>query len=213
MNCRRSLLLLAVLSLAVFGVALITKVGPTRAGDGFCIDSVVVTDAHGNETDEFHVYDPVMIHMNYTVDEGIVPCGVRRIVKAFDQRHASRLPLDSADSDTFTHALNPGSCGEEKIKCILKVFKDGVLLGREKVVKEVTIIGLHGPECYGLEESDCRDCHGDNLADRHHLTPTVLAGHSCTACHSICTPGTPNCENGVTCVRDCLTSGCHTPID
>ncbi|MDY6836853.1 MAG: hypothetical protein SWH78_02665 [Thermodesulfobacteriota bacterium] len=209
MTSKRSLLLLAGF-LAVF----ITMIGAAKAEEGFQIDSVVVTDAYGNEMDEFEVYNPVMIKVNYTVDDGIAPCCVKVIVKGFDQRRVNKLTLDSAGSDTITEALNPTRSGEANIKCILKVFKDGVLLGnKDKVVKHVTIIGLHGPACWGLEESECRSCHGNNLANRHHLTDTVLRDHLCTVCHPTCTPGIPNCPNGVLLIRDCLTSGCHTPID
>ena len=199
--------------MAVFLVALITMVEPARAGDGFRIDSVVVTDVYGIEEDEFDVYEPVMIDVNYTVDEEMVPCRVKVIVKAFDQRHRKERDLDSAVSHTITDALISLSSGEKKIKCILKVFKDDELLGREKVEKNVTIIGVHGPECYGLEESDCRSCHDNNLANRHHLTPIVLRDHLCTVCHPRCTPGTPDCASGILLIRDCLASGCHSPID
>ena len=208
MKCKRSMLLLA-----VFLVALITMVGPARAGDGFQIDSVVVTDVYGIEKDEFDVYEPVMIDVNYTIDEEIAPCLVKVIVKAFDQRHRNRSTLDSAGSHTITEARIALRSGEKKIRCILKVFKDDELLGREKVVKNVTIIGVHGPECWGLEESDCRNCHGNNLADRHHLTPMVLRDRLCTPCHPTCTPGTPDCDYGILLIRDCLASGCHSPID
>ena len=200
--------------MAVFGVALITTVGPTRAEDGFRIDSVVVTDFFGNEADEFEVYEPVMIRVNYTVDEAVAPCVVKVIVKAFDQRRKRKLTLNPAGSGTVTEALNPRRSGEENIKCILKVFKDGVLLGdKDKVVKHVTIIGLHGPACWGLEESECRRCHGNNLSERHHHTATVLRDRRCMVCHPTCTPGTADCPNGVRRTGDCLTSGCHTPIE
>lgn len=203
------------LLLAVFLVALITMVGPARAGDGFRIDSVVVTDVYGIEKDEFDVYEPVMIDVNYTIDEEIAPCLVKVIVKAFNQRRRHRTTLDSAGSYTITDALISLSSGEKKIRCILKVFKDDELLDldREKVVKNVTIIGVHGSECWGLEESDCRSCHGNSLADRHHLTPMVLRDHLCTVCHPICTRGTPDCDYGILLIRDCLASGCHSPID
>ena len=210
MRSKRSLLLLA-----GFLAAFIIVIGKANAEEeGFRIDSVVVTDMYGDETDEFDVYDPVMVKVNYTVDEEIAPCCVKVIVKGFDQRRRTTLTLDSACSDSITEALIPGTCGENRIKCILKVFKEDVLLGKDKeVVKDITVIGLHGPECWGLEESDCRSCHGNNLANRHHLTPTVLRDHVCTVCHPPCAPGTPHCPSGIRLNRDCLTSGCHTPID
>lgn len=208
MNCKRSMLLLS-----VFLVALMTMVGPARAGDGFRIDSVVVTDVSGNEKDEFDVYEPVMIYVHFTFDQVIVPCLAKVIVKAFDQRHRTKQIVNSAGSYTIIDSLISLSSGEKTIKCILKVFNGDVLLGREKVVKNVTIIGVHGPECWGLEESDCRSCHGNNLANRHHLTPIVLRDRLCTVCHPTCTIGTADCPNGIRLIRDCLASGCHTPID
>ncbi len=56
-----------------------------------------------------------------------------------------------------------------------------------------------------LGELDCRSCHGDSLADRHHYTETVLRDRLCTPCHEII-PGPP----GVVVIRDCTTSGCHS---
>lgn len=199
--------------MAVFVVGLITTVGLARAGDGFGIDSVVITDSHGTEKDEFDVYEPMMIHVNCTIEEAIAPCCVKVIVKGFGQRRVTKRTLDSAGGNTIAEALNPTRSGEENIKCILKVFKEGEFSGKDKVVKHVTIIGVHGPNCWGLDESDCRNCHGNNLANRHHRTPIVLRDHLCTVCHPTCTPGIPNCPNGVLLIRDCLTSGCHTSID
>jgi len=56
-----------------------------------------------------------------------------------------------------------------------------------------------------LGEMDCRGCHGDSLADRHHNTDIVLKDHMCTPCHEVI-PDPP----GVVVIRDCTTSGCHS---
>jgi hypothetical protein len=56
-----------------------------------------------------------------------------------------------------------------------------------------------------LGEMDCRACHGDSLADRHHNTLIVLRDHMCTPCHEVI-PDPP----GVVVIRDCTTSGCHS---
>jgi hypothetical protein len=56
-----------------------------------------------------------------------------------------------------------------------------------------------------LEELDCRSCHGDSLADRHHYTEIVLRDRLCTPCHEII-PDPP----GVVVIRDCAASGCHS---
>src|SRR3989304_425354 len=64
-----------------------------------------------------------------------------------------------------------------------------------------------------LVEQDCRGCHGESTADRHHGTPMVVLEHQCLTCHPQCTIGTPDCENGATMHRNCLTSGCHDTND
>ena len=56
-----------------------------------------------------------------------------------------------------------------------------------------------------LAENDCRECHGDSLADRHHYNNIVLIWNRCTDCHEII-PDPP----GVVVIRDCTTSGCHS---
>jgi hypothetical protein len=71
-------------------------------------------------------------------------------------------------------------------------------------------IGIYDTKYNALTEQDCRKCHGNSTADRHHATPKVVRDHSCSPCHVICTPGTPNCQNGITLYRNCLTSGCHS---
>jgi hypothetical protein len=59
------------------------------------------------------------------------------------------------------------------------------------------------------EQKDCRECHGNSVADRHHGVPIVVIDHLCFPCHPQCTIGTPNCENGITLERNCLAAGCH----
>jgi hypothetical protein len=54
-----------------------------------------------------------------------------------------------------------------------------------------------------LDEMDCRSCHGDSLADRHHYSDTVLIQGLCTPCHEVV-------PEGVVVIRDCTTSECHS---
>jgi hypothetical protein len=66
-------------------------------------------------------------------------------------------------------------------------------------------IGVYDTVYWELEESDCRGCHGNSLADRHHLTDTVMVYRLCTPCHE------PMSEPPfVVAIRDCLTGGCHS---
>ena len=66
-------------------------------------------------------------------------------------------------------------------------------------------IGIHDTVYWELEESDCRRCHGNSLADRHHLTDTVVVYGLCTPCHEVIAE-----PPFVVVIRDCLTSGCHS---
>ncbi|MBN1843103.1 MAG: hypothetical protein JW883_12600 [Deltaproteobacteria bacterium] len=66
-------------------------------------------------------------------------------------------------------------------------------------------IGVYDTMYWELDESDCRGCHGNSLADRHHLTQLVLEDGLCTPCHEV-TPEPPY----VAVTRDCMTSGCHS---
>ncbi len=66
-------------------------------------------------------------------------------------------------------------------------------------------VGIFDTRYDELGELDCRACHGDSLADRHHYTETVLRDRLCTPCHEII-PDPP----GVVVIRDCETSGCHS---
>ena len=74
-------------------------------------------------------------------------------------------------------------------------------------------IGIYDTMYWELNEHDCRDCHGNSTADRHHYTPIVLRDDLCTVCHPTCTPGSPDCPDGILIIRDCLTSGCHSWSD
>lgn len=65
-------------------------------------------------------------------------------------------------------------------------------------------IGIYDTAYAELEESDCRSCHGNSLADRHHLTDTV-AVDGCAPCHYDEVTDYP-----VVIARNCLTSGCHS---
>ncbi|MGA1874647.1 MAG: hypothetical protein ACMUIA_03460 [bacterium] len=64
-------------------------------------------------------------------------------------------------------------------------------------------IGIYDTMYWELNESDCRSCHGNSLADRHHNTATVIVDGDCIACHEVT-------ATGVSMVRDCTTSGCHS---
>jgi len=67
-------------------------------------------------------------------------------------------------------------------------------------------IGIYDTNYQSLTESDCRGCHGDNLAERHHATPLVATEHRCIVCHEVI-------STGVSVIRDCTTSGCHSNAD
>jgi len=54
-----------------------------------------------------------------------------------------------------------------------------------------------------LQEEDCRACHGNSAAGRHHMTEWGVNG-DCVHCHE----GYP--DNWFPPVRDCTTSGCHS---
>lgn len=69
--------------------------------------------------------------------------------------------------------------------------------------------GIYDTLASNLVEKDCRECHGESTADRHHGNPICQVQHLCLPCHPQCTSGTPNCENGITIERNCLAAGCH----
>jgi len=52
---------------------------------------------------------------------------------------------------------------------------------------------------------DCRVCHGNSMADRHHYTDIVILYRRCTDCHTIDSSE----PNGVTVTRNCVTPECH----
>jgi hypothetical protein len=64
-------------------------------------------------------------------------------------------------------------------------------------------LGIYDTRYDNLTEADCRRCHGNSLADRHHNTLIVLRDNLCTPCHLID-------AGGVHVTRDCTTSGCHS---
>jgi hypothetical protein len=70
-------------------------------------------------------------------------------------------------------------------------------------------LGIYDTRYENLMESDCRSCHGNSLAERHHATPLVVTEHRCIACHEV----DPTAPSGVKVVRDCTTSGCHSSQD
>lgn len=69
-------------------------------------------------------------------------------------------------------------------------------------------IGIYDTAYEVLTETDCRGCHGQSVAERHHRTPIVLEQGSCLACHTII-PDPP----GIIVERNCLTAGCHSLAD
>ncbi|UCD86850.1 MAG: hypothetical protein JSV01_03495, partial [Desulfobacterales bacterium] len=69
-------------------------------------------------------------------------------------------------------------------------------------------VGIFDSSYDRLEELDCRKCHGDSLAERHHHTPIVLEQGFCHPCHESI-PEPP----GVVVITDCKTSGCHSGDD
>jgi hypothetical protein len=66
-------------------------------------------------------------------------------------------------------------------------------------------VGIYDTVYENLQERDCRRCHGDSLADRHHYTAIVLEDQLCTPCHE-----TISEPPGVVVIRDCTTGGCHS---
>src|SRR3972149_10025672 len=71
-------------------------------------------------------------------------------------------------------------------------------------------IGIYDTIYQEQTEHDCRKCHGNSTADRHHGIPALETDHICAPCHPTCTTGDPDWENGITLHRNCLTSGCHS---
>jgi hypothetical protein len=65
--------------------------------------------------------------------------------------------------------------------------------------------GMYDTRYDHLTESDCRDCHGQSVMDRHHYTDIVLQDNLCTPCHDVIQE-----PPGLTVIRNCTTSGCHS---
>jgi len=75
-------------------------------------------------------------------------------------------------------------------------------------------IGIYDTMYYEHAEHNCRKCHGNSTADRHHGVPQVVRDHICITCHPTCTSGVdPDCENNITIHRNCLTTDCHSWAD
>jgi hypothetical protein len=66
-------------------------------------------------------------------------------------------------------------------------------------------IGVYDTRYDELSEADCRGCHGESLADRHHHTSYVLEDDLCSPCHEMI-----SAPPGVVIIRDCTTPGCHS---
>jgi hypothetical protein len=71
-------------------------------------------------------------------------------------------------------------------------------------------IGIYDTLYSEHTEHNCRKCHGNSTADRHHYMPIVRRDQLCTPCHPPCTPGTQDCPNGIKIIRNCTTAGCHS---
>jgi hypothetical protein len=71
-------------------------------------------------------------------------------------------------------------------------------------------LGFYDTGYTNWDETGCRSCHGYSTADRHHGVPMSVNDHLCYPCHATCTEGAPDCENGITIHRNCMTSGCHS---
>jgi hypothetical protein len=69
-------------------------------------------------------------------------------------------------------------------------------------------VGFYDTSYEELNEKDCRRCHGNNLADRHHATTGVTRDGLCITCHSAASGST-----GITIIRDCVTAGCHKTVE
>jgi hypothetical protein len=95
------------------------------------------------------------------------------------------------------------------------LWAQGAIYNRQNPLMDYTIqeLGLYDTNYENYNEAGCRSCHGNSTADRHHGTVQVVRDHQCASCHPTCTPGTTDCENGITLHRDCLTSGCHSWTD
>jgi hypothetical protein len=70
-------------------------------------------------------------------------------------------------------------------------------------------LGIYDTFYTELEEIDCRACHGNSLANRHHFSDIVIEFGQCTPCHD----PDPNAPGGVVVTRDCTTAGCHSVAD
>jgi hypothetical protein len=70
-------------------------------------------------------------------------------------------------------------------------------------------LGIYDTMYTDLDESACRSCHGNSLADRHHLTETVVRDRLCTPCHDII-PNPPGVIVYRNCTTDSATTGCHS---
>ncbi len=69
-------------------------------------------------------------------------------------------------------------------------------------------VGFFDTQYNDLEESDCRRCHGNSMADRHHGLNFQRDDLGCLDCHDLL------CDAPfVTVIYDCTTSGCHSPDD
>jgi len=69
-------------------------------------------------------------------------------------------------------------------------------------------MGIYDTGYEELTEADCRNCHGNSLADRHHLTDPVVIYNVCEPCHEVI-----DVPPYVVVTRDCLTGGCHSTDD
>lgn len=70
-------------------------------------------------------------------------------------------------------------------------------------------IGIFDGDYSSQRKGDCRVCHGDSTAERHHYSDLALTTRLCTPCHLL-DPETPG---GVLVENDCTVGGCHNTAD
>lgn len=68
-------------------------------------------------------------------------------------------------------------------------------------------IGIYDTIYDELTAEDCRGCHGNALAPRHHATDTVVKDGLCTPCHWVTSDGSDIAN------RSCVAEGCHSRLD
>lgn len=109
----------------------------------FRIDSVELRDPWGDPVIARGKRDALVIMMNYTISEDLVPCKAIGIFKAFGKKVRDRGKHSKPGTYSMTTSLIPGDLrklGPKNVKCILKVLKDGQLVGKDKLISRVNIV-------------------------------------------------------------------------